>query len=294
MIDERLHATPETPENKYALSPEVMKDRIATLLLERPPITDKNEVCYRLEGDDPYADIARTTECGVFDASFGNDPEKMEEEYGPYEKQSSFKLTIDRETKEPTGTLRVIRNGPAGLKTLNDITKYFVNRGIIDEEGEVDLLEAIKKYHGIEDLEGCLDVGTVAVPPKYRIDQGSLTSVKLYRAMYVDAMTSGTKHFVSMIDLKAHRILTQHLGIPFEPLAGLSAIEYLGSDKTYPVYGEADEFLKSANRKKKETEARMGGRASFELLERAFGILVDGKDDDSYQFAINNETLKLE
>lgn len=294
MIDERMHTTPEIPENKYALSLEVMKDRIATLLMERPPATDKSEVGYRLEGDDPYADIARTIECQVFDPAFGNDPKKMVKEYGSYEKQSTFMLTLDRETKAPTGALRIIRNGPAGLKTLNDITEYFVKREIIDKEAEADLLEAILKYHDIDDLNGCFDVGTVAVPPEYRIDQGHLTSIKLYRAMYVDAMTNGAKHFVSMIDAKAHKILTRHLGIPFEPLAGLSAIEYLGSDKTYPVYGDAEEFLKSANRKKKEAEARMGGRASFELLERAFGILVDGRDDDSYQFAINNETLKLE
>ena len=97
-----------------------------------------------------------------------------------------------------------------------------------------------------------------------------------------------------MIDVNAHRILVRMLGIPFKPLVGSGPVEYLDSAETYPVYGSAEEFLKSANQKKMQLEERLRGRAAGAIFMKAFDILVDGGGDEAYQFAINNETLKLE
>lgn len=281
-------------EDKYALSAEKLRERTAELLREKPPTGSFAQVCYQLDGGDPLADIARTIECQVFEPAFGNDAPDMQEQYGPYEQQSQFRLAVDRASVEPMGALRNIKNGPAGFKTLNDLATHFIRVGEILPENAQDFIQELLDHHGITDLDKCWDIGTVAVPPQYRFDKGYLTSIQLYRGMHVAAMTEGIEHFVSMIDANAHRILVKYLGIPFKALGGIGPVAYLGSDKTYPVYGDASEFLKSANRKKKEMRERMQGRAAFELLGKAFGVLVDGTGDEAYQFAINNETLKLE
>lgn len=278
-------------ESPYDLSPEVLRQKTAELLQERPPEGDAPQICYKLEGIDPYADIARTIERQVFEEAFGNTTDTMEEAYGPYENQSMFFLAVDRTRDEPipSGVLRIIKNGPRGFMTVNDLAE---SQGI--EIGRAEFIEQVKAYHGIADLDKCWDIGTVAVPESYRLDHGHLTSVQLYRGMHVAAMTANVEHYFSMIDVDARRILVQMLGIPFEPLVGAGPMEYLASSETYPVYGNAEEFLKSANRKKREVEERLRGRGAAVLFERLFDVLVDGGGDEAYQFAINNETLKLE
>lgn len=279
-------------ESPYDLSPEVLRQKTAELLYERPPQGNAPEVYYKLEGIDPYADIARTIERQVFEDAFGNTTDTMERAYGPYEQQSMFFVAIDRTLDEPvpSGVLRIIKNGPRGLMTVNDLAE---SQGV--EIGQrAEFIEQIKAYHGISDLDECWDIGTVAVLDQYRLDRGHLTSVQLYRGMHVAGMTADIKHYFSMIDVDARRILVRMLGIPFEPLAGSGPMEYMDSSETYPVYGNAEEFLKSANRKKAEVEERMRGRSAAVLFEKAFDVLVDGGGDEAYQFAINNETLKLE
>lgn len=279
-------------ESPYDLSPEVLRQKTAELLYERPPQGNAPEVYYKLEGADPYADIARTVERQVFEDAFGNTTDKMEGAYGPYEYQSMFFLAVDRTGDEPvpSGTLRIIKNGPRGFMTLNDLAE----KNGIEAGRRAEFIEAVRAYHNISDLDECWDIGTVAVLDQYRLDHGHLTSVQLYRGMHVAGMTADVKHYFSMIDVDAHRILVRMLGIPFEPLAGSGPVEYLDSAETYPVYGSTEEFLKSANRKKLEVEERLKGRAAGAIFMRAFDILVDGGGDEAYQFAINNETLKLE
>ena len=279
-------------ESPYDLSPEVLRQKTAELLHERPPQGDAPEVYYKLEGIDPYADIARTIERQVFEDAFGNTTDKMEEAYGPYENQSKFFLAINRTGNEPvpSGALRVIENGPRGLMTLNDLAE---KKGV-EISDRPDFIEAVKSYHGIASLDLCWDIGTAAVLDQFRLDHGHLTSVRLYRGMHVAGMTANIQHYVSMIDVNAHRILVRMLGIPFEPLAGSGPVEYLDSAETYPVYGDTGEFLKSANRKRLEAGERLKGRVAGILFKKAFDALVDNGGDDAYQFAINNETLKLE
>ena len=276
-------------ENGYALSPEMMKYKVTELLQERPPEGEFRQVCYEFDGNDRYSDVARTIERQSFEEAFGNDASKMEAMYGPYEAQSRFILNVDSESREALGAIRIIENGPAGLMTLNDLGK---SRGVSPEDMP-EFIRGVCRQHGIADLNKCRDIGTVAVPPEHRLTKGNLASIQLYRGMYVAAMTAGTEHFISMIDKNAHRILVKFLGIPFEPLGGAEMMEYEGSKATYPVYGDAHEFLKAANRKKHELMQKFGERGMPQQFERIFAVLVDGEGDSAYQFAINNETLTL-
>ena len=176
-------------ESPYDLSPEVLRQKTAELLRERPPKGDVAEIYYKLEGADPYADIARTVERQVFEEAFGNTTDKMEEAYGPYEYQSKFFLAVNRTGDEPmpSGVLRVIENGPRGFMTLNDLAE---KKGV-EISDRPDFIEAVKSYHGITNLDSCWDIGTAAVLSQFRLDHGHLTSVGLYRGMHIAGMTAG-------------------------------------------------------------------------------------------------------
>src|SRR5262245_35122566 len=102
--------------------PDAALEYLTRQLLAERPAGQRRFCCYRLSSDSPYSDIARTIECKVFDDFFGNSPDVMTEQYGPYEAQSSFLLVVDRRAQRPAGALRIIASSPhRGLKTLEEI-----------------------------------------------------------------------------------------------------------------------------------------------------------------------------
>jgi hypothetical protein len=255
----------ETQPYRYDLSAEEVAKLTAELLDENEPVGDDRFVCYKVEGIDKFANIGRYIEGVVFKDAFNNTAEDMEHEYGPYEEQSEFFVSIDRDSKKATGALRVIKNGPMGLKTLNDITQppFIASK------------EDILKAHGIDDLDDCQDVGTVAVLPEHRSAQGGI-SVQLYRAMYINALEDGADHLISIVDEKPLSKLTDYLGIPFVPLGNLEGGDYLGSEKSQPVYGYIPDFYKKMNRKRYTLKGAMARK----VLKR----LVKGSQDSELQF----------
>lgn len=261
-----IETEPAAHDNGYDLPYEKVLELTKELLLVKPPEGGGRFVCYRLEGMDAFSDIGRHIESVVFKDAFDNDPEQMREEYGPYEGQSTFFVSIDTEKKVPTGALRIIKNGPAGLKSLNDFE---------ERAPEHIPVETVLERHKIDSLEECWDVGTVAVLPEHRSASGGI-SVQLYRAMYVAAMDEDVQHFVSIIDEKPLSKLTNFLGIPFEPLANSKPFQYIGSEKSQAVYGHVPEFYKKMNRKRKTI-------AGF-LARKALGPLVKGTKDHNLQF----------
>lgn len=255
-------------ENGYSLSHEQVLQLTAELLEERPPASDDRFVCYKLDGNDRFSDIGRHLECRVFDEEFGNDPAEMTREYQPYEQQSEFLISVDQEAKVPTGVLRVIKNGPAGLKTLNDLEN--------PQDGTAPIItanEAIAQ-HGI-DLDKCWDIGTVAIPKEYRSKAGAV-SVMLYRGTFLAAREQGIEHVVSIVDSKPLQKMTGYLGIPFVPLAGTKPMSYLGSESSQPVYGYLPDFYKKMNRNR----FTLKGMLAYSVLRR----LVKGTGDSEYQF----------
>lgn len=264
MNDPASELEPTTPERRYDLTFEEASQLTQQLVNERPPNGDDRHVCYRL-GDDEYANIGRYVEREVFEAHFGNDSEEMQTEYGPYEQNSTFFLTVDREKMIPTGVLRVIKNSPVGLKTLNDLEA-------IDPQFSI---EDTKQFHKIDDLDECWDIGTVAVLPEYRSAQGAI-SVQLYRGMYVSAMKEDVQHFVSIIDSAPLSKLTDYLGIPFVPLNDSQPFSYLGSESSQAVYGHVPDFYNKMNRRRWTIKGI--------LARKALARLVKGSEDRTLQF----------
>ncbi|WP_250031016.1 hypothetical protein [Paractinoplanes maris] len=181
----------------------------------------------------PLADVARTVECAVFDEAFGNTPEVMAAEYGPYEARSLFHLVIDRRTARPAGAGRVI-TGPADqLKTVVDAPAHI---GRTTDE----ILDA----HGLRG-ETVWDNATVAVLPAYR---GALTvSSLLYRTFAVACLRAGVDHVVTLLDARADRNMNL-IGVRQEPLAGSAPFPYLGSADTRALHSRATTYLPDIRR----------------------------------------------
>lgn len=247
---------------RYDLDDNTLDTLTSELLHERPPTSDAPIICYSIEQDSRYANIARTVEREVFERYFGNTAEQMSEEYGPYEAQSRFLLSVDQETGKPAGVLRVIENGEAGLKTLNDLEVI----GASDDPRVPHItIDAVTQTHAIETLDDTWDIGTVAVRKPYRATTD--TSVQLYRAMYVSAMEADIKHFVSIIDAKPLQRMTDYLGIPFVPMVDSQPFSYLGSEASQAVYGDVTKFYEKMNRRRKTVKGFLARKALTPLVK---------------------------
>jgi hypothetical protein len=257
-------------EARYDLSEEEQDELVQRLLREHEPAGNDRFVCYMFRSDIPdenvYANVARTAECNIFDEKFGNNPQEMHDEYGKYEAQSIFFLRVDTETQKQAGALRVIENGPEGLKTLNDIPRFadVQERPIEDTE---EYINSVYQHYDSDDPMQWWDIGTVAVPREY-----TGGSPLLYRAMYVASQRAGIKHFVSVIDRLAHSQMKM-FGFPFEPLYGTKSGEYMGSKYSTPLYGDAPKFEEAVRRK--------GDIMNREMLRAAFNLLGGRHPDET-------------
>lgn len=251
----------EAWQDGYDLSIEQTVPLTEELLAQYEIDTDERFICLPVKGDSRFARIGHAIERTRFEQYFDNDSRQMRKEYGPYEHASKFFITIDRENNLPTGVLRVIKNSPAGLKTVNDITGRLVN--VTDED-------SILAAHGMDNFDNCWDICTVAVTPGY--GRGA-ASIQLYRAMYLAALDEGADHLVSVVDKHAHRQLVRYLGVPFVPLADTRSFAYLGSGKSRAVYGHVPDFYETMSR------PGMANRIRRRLAAKALDQLVDGTGD---------------
>lgn len=169
-------------------------------------------------------DAARACEAEVFLDRFANSPEEMAEEYGAYESATGFIAIIDDSTGEAVAAMRFIAPGPAGLKTLNDVSR---------PPWRVDGLKAAAEA-GI-DPERTWDVATIAVRPGRGL--GGMCAAALYSAISLSSIANGCNHIVMLMDKPALDLLIG-LSMHVEPLPGTFAGEYLGSTATTPVLGD--------------------------------------------------------
>lgn len=204
-------------------------------LLEQHPFkTFGRFVCYEVSGGHQCADIGRSVEGEVFRAVFNDTPQEMKIEYGPYEGQSTFFLSVDRKLRRAAGVLRVINYGENGFKTLNDLSHLVSHREVLDQ-------------HDIARLDDCYDMGTVAIRKVYR---GNLSSAaQLYRAAQLSAERVGVKHYIAALDHRAYDRLVSYVGAPFVPLARLGRVKYMGSSETQPAFMNLDDVMSSLWRK---------------------------------------------
>lgn len=257
-----MSASPAEPERnvhdnepyRYDLDEEEVLRRTARLLEHMPAPTDQRFICYQL-GDTEMEDVARTIERTVFETSFDNSNEKMSQIYGPYESASRFFLSVDRIEGKPVGALRVTENSPAGMMTLNALPEDASNMNS----------EQLLEFHGIDSLDDCWDVGTVAVLPEYR-RQGQGISVQLYRALYVSAMKEDVSHLLSIIDRRPYETMRNYLGIPFEPLGDSKPFPFEGSEESVAVHGFIPDFYSKMRRQSLTIKGLLARKALWPLV----------------------------
>ena len=243
---------------------------------ELPP--EYRFVCFELPPGDEYGNVARHIERIVFEKYFNNDAAEMAREYGPYESASRFFLSVDRESGQPSGALRIIENSSAGLKTLHDIES-----GAFPAKVDIEFASIL---HGIDDMNAVWDVGTVAVPPEYQKGSKS-ASIQMYRAMYQSSLHHHIDHLISIIDDAPHkkhgstplRDIRDRLGVPFVALDGSEPATYLGSGKSQAVHGYVPKFYEIMH------EYRQNSFIGQVAMRDALRRLVEGTEDDAIVFS---------
>ncbi|SEL64737.1 hypothetical protein SAMN04515665_11642 [Blastococcus sp. DSM 46786] len=168
-------------------------------------------------------DAARQVEADVFLQAFGNTPELLAQEYGPYEERSRFVAVIDDESGVALGTARLITDGAAPVKTVLDIAGAPWHLPVAESLAAVDLEPAT-----------VWDVASLAVDPRYRAGAaGAEVSVALCHGIWRYARNCGVPGMVTILDDRVHR-LVRAMGLPWHAMAGATSQPYLGSPASTP------------------------------------------------------------
>lgn len=242
---------------RYDLDPTEAAALVRELLDAHPPAVKAGIECYELSSDSHFSNIGRHIEASVFGDTFGNSSEQMVREYGPYEDQSRFFITVDSEKETPIGALRVIEDGKSGLKTFNDLNEVM---------SESD----IRAYHNIGD-DACWDIGTLAIMPEYR--GNGIPTVMMIRGAYKALLAHDIKHAIAAMDSRPYKKLVKGVfGAPYVPLAGMEPLPYLGSDSTQPLYSYVSEY--------KEALEDSLQKSDNDLAKLAIKAVLDGSNVD--------------
>lgn len=197
-------------------------------------------LCFEIEGSDPFSNIARQVEREVFEERFGNDPVMLTREYWPYEDSSLFFVALDTDAKVPAGVLRMIRNSPAGLKTLVDLADPTITPNAVPTDD-------VLRFHAIDDLDRCWDGATATVRRRYRRRLPAIHS-EVLRSWYGAAVRENVEHLVSILDAPVFKVVRHFLGVPLVPLADTAPFTYMDGLNHQAVYAHVDSAVTSAAR----------------------------------------------
>lgn len=269
-------AAPNTFPSYEPLERQIERELLSDALNANPELADSNApfVLMTVNGDSPYANVARSLECRVFNAYFQNHPDVMQQEYNPYEENSTFFLMIDRENLEPAGVMRITHDGPSGFKSTNDLPtekcKTAEGRSVTGLA-----TEEIFPEFGISP-QNILDVATIAAEPKYgEKNTGSpIILASLMRAVYKYSLENGYDDLVAVIDAVPLEKL-QAVGLPIntsEKIAG--NFEYLGAKGNTFIHIPIPEVEKSVSTQSRELfdyvfgEAALAGECQLSFIKQ--------------------------
>lgn len=171
----------------------------------------------------PDAEAARACEQRVFARRFGNTPEQLELEYGPFEDGTSFGAVLLPDGRA-VGAVRLLRGGPAGLKTMQDAARppWCLT------------LEGTRRAAAL-DWATTWDVGTFGVDADtYGTGSHSVTRALLC-LMFGAFRDNGVESFLALMDRQAARAFAS-VGLRMTDLPGARPAPYLGSAASVPAY----------------------------------------------------------
>lgn len=173
---------------------------------------------------DPVGDqleAALRCEAQVFWETYGNTPQEFDIEYGPYQDSTGY-MAVFQDDGEAVATARFIAPGPAGLKTLNDVSR---------PPWQVDGLRSARAA-GVDPAR-TWDIATIAV--RKGAGRGGLCAGALYHGIVTAAFANGIEYIVMIMDSHARQLLID-LGMPTQGLPGTKTGEYLGSPSSTPLW----------------------------------------------------------
>jgi hypothetical protein len=217
----------------YNLSAREAREQTARLIAERRWSADESRyMCVVLGPESPFVDLGRYVETTVFFEAFGNRPDLMAAEYQPYEAASEFYLVVDRSACGPIGVMRIIKDSPSGLKSLQDLAR--VPAGFTGD----DVIEA----YGM-DMRRCVDIASLAVVSEHRGAQDRyIPSRLMYRTLFLLVLDNPAFDWVvTIIDRKAERALST-LKFPFRPLLDSGYFPYLDSGASRALIAKTADF----------------------------------------------------
>jgi len=185
---------------------------------------------YVLDAAQPEAELAREIEREVFDEFFSNSPKLLDDEYGPYDDSSTFLCVIDHAEQRPAGMIRIIRPGPAGLKSVHDIERQS-GRAFTDLVGPTG---------ANVDLTAWWDIATLGVARDYRgAATSGLVAMALYQALNMLADREGVEWAVAILDVVVLDLINTAWMRPFQPVPGTFPARYLDSPASQPAFCDA-------------------------------------------------------
>ena len=206
------------------------------------------------------AELARSVEREVFYEFFGNTPELLAEEYGPYEQASVYFCVLDHRRRQPVGVMRVIVPSEAGHKSVHDLERVW----------GLDLPEVMART-GLEiDTDSLWDVATMAVRRDYRGDAtNGLISMALFQTLGMLGDREQVKSVISVLDLVVLDLIQTNVGRPLTMLDGVEPRRYLDSPSSLPGVLDAADY---------KARLRFGHPDLFQLVFEGKGLetLVSG------------------
>jgi len=181
---------------------------------------------YVFRPDQPEAALPLHIERTVFEEAFGNSPELLAAEYGPYDFASVLICVVDHRRRLPAGMMRIIVPSNAALKSLHDITAVW---GVPFTE--------LYRRTSIEYLPAITwDIATLAVAADYRgVAASGLVGMALYQALSMVSERCGIEHLVTILHLPVLRMIQWKFHKPFTLFKGVEAKRYLDSPASLPV-----------------------------------------------------------
>jgi hypothetical protein len=211
---------------------------------------DRLRLLFRPEGE--LLQRARACEAEVFLRAYGNTEADFAAEYGPYDAASHFIALADGDD-EIVAACRLISPSPAGLKTVNDVSR---------PPWGVDGERAVRAAGADPDLTW--DVATIAV--RQRRGLTPLASAALYHGLVLATRANAVRWIVMMLDERARRLLAI-AGFVARPIPGTTTAEYLGSAATTPLVGDVATMIDNQRRGNPDAYRLMSLGAGLEGFE---------------------------
>jgi hypothetical protein len=167
-------------------------------------------------------EASRECEADIFLHRYGNTRAQLAEEYGPYEQNSVFVALAD-EADHVLGTVRFLVPEAAGLKTLDDMAR---------PPWSADSARSAA-VAGIEPATSwdCATMGLRSDVPGSAIR----LSLAIYHGLVLALRVNSVSTVLAILDERARRLLSS-VGLILNPIPGTTAVPYLGSSASTPVF----------------------------------------------------------